>query len=528
VRQLSIIVLTICTLLSCSEKYDGAQQNLTKWVNPFIGTAIPDAKTERLDGKGNVYPGAVVPWGMISPSPRNTIEVNPWGQLGSSVVAYDPKAKYMYGFDQMHLSGVGCHALGNIIIAASPVVSADLQEHKSRYETEVAKPGYYSVFLSDHKIKAEMTATTRTALMRFTSENSSDSLVITTDMFHNLFPAFDAEVKIVNKHTIEGFNTSGSFCGRDNRETVYFTIEFSQPADNYGIYLDSVVHRKKDFASGPKSGAFMVFEPGENKSIMLKIGVSYVSIENARLNLAEEQKGFDFDRIYQNADLQWNELLNRILVEDSSTKRKTVFYTAMYHTLLHPNVFSDVNGEYISMKTKEVMHIETGQEAQYTTFSLWDTYRNVHSFLSLTYPDRQIDMVRSMVNMAKTSGYLPKWELAANETYIMVGDPATPVIAETYLKGLTNFDIDLAYQYMIKAATDTLNNPVRPGITEYSNLGYIPFDTKEYVWGTMATSLEYNYADYAIAQLAKKPGKPKTHETFLSRSKGYNQDLNIL
>lgn len=517
----SVIVLTIGMLLSCSAKHDTAQQKFTQWVNPFIGTAIPDAKTERLGGKGNVYPGAVVPWGMISPSPRNTIEVNSWGQLGASVVGYDPEAKYMYGFDQMHLSGVGCHALGNILIAASPVVSADLQDHKSRYEREVAKPGYYSVYLSDHEITAEMTATTRTSLMRFTSDKPSDSLVITTDMFHNLFPAFDAEVKIVDNHTVEGFNTSGSFCGRDNRETVYFTMEFSHPADSYGTYLDSVVHRHQDFASGPKSGAFMVFGPGRNRSIMLKIGVSYVSIKNARLNLAEEQKGFDFDRIYQNADLQWNKALNRILVEDSSKKRKTIFYTAMYHTLLHPNVFSDVNGEYISMKTKEVMHTEPGQEAQYTIFSLWDTYRNVHSFLSLVFPDKQIDMVRSMVNMAKTSGYLPKWELAANETYVMVGDPATPVIVETYLKGLTNFDIDLAYQYMIKAATDTLNNPVRPGITDYLNLGYIPFDTEAYVWGTMATSLEYNYADYAVAQLAKKLGKPKTYETFLSRSKRY-------
>ncbi len=511
----------ISLLASCMVLKSTVPEKLTSYVDPFIGTASSDYTIAGLGGTGNVFPGAVVPWGMISPSPRNSIDVNIWGHLGDAISGYLHNEKYMYGFDQMHLSGVGCNGLGNILIVPSHKVSHNIYDHKSEYSKQKAKPGYYSVYLNDHEIKAEMTATTRTSLMRFTSENPSESLVITTDMYYNLRPAIDAEVTIVSNSEIEGYNKSGEFCGAGNQETVYFVMQFSEEAISYGTYNDTIISEGSNYSLGNKSGAYMIFSPEKNKQVMVKIGVSYVSVANARLNLGTEQQGFDFDKVYLAADRKWEDVLSRVLVEGGDERRKRIFYTAMYHALLHPNVFNDVNGEYLAMETKEVMKLTGSQKNQYTVFSLWDTYRNVHSFLSLLYPEQQLDMVRSMVNMAQSSGFLPKWEIAANETYIMVGDPAVPVVVETYLKGLTDFDIDTAYKYMLRSALDTIDNPIRPGLADYIKYGYIPFDTDVRLNGSTATSLEYYYADYAIAQLAKKLGKTNDYEKFLERSYGY-------
>ncbi|MEM6697658.1 MAG: GH92 family glycosyl hydrolase, partial [Bacteroidota bacterium] len=271
---------------------------------------------------------------------------------------------------------------------------------------------------------------------------------------------------------------------------------------------------------GENIGTYFSFDTEEGEAIEVKVGVSYVSIENARQNLEAEQANFEFEETRQRAVAAWNKLLSRIQVEGGTKEDKTIFYTALYHVLLHPNILQDVNGEYPSMEMYGVKN--TNGKNRYTVFSLWDTYRNVHPFLSLVYPDLQIDMVNSMLDMYKESGWLPKWELLGMETSVMVGDPATPVIADTYLRGLTNFDTELAFEAMKKSATQLKNNKLRPGIQFYNKLGYIPeFEGDDIYGGTVSTTLEYNISDWNLAQFAKALGKQEEAAYFEKRSKSY-------
>jgi alpha-1,2-mannosidase, putative len=215
-------------------------------------------------------------------------------------------------------------------------------------------------------------------------------------------------------------------------------------------------------------------------------------------------------------------MLSRIKVEGGTNEEKTMFYTALYHALIHPSISSDVNGEYIAMGSHKVKKLSVDQKNQYNVYSLWDTYRNLHPLLTLVYPEVQLDMVKTMVDQSKENGFLPKWELSADETYVMTGDPACIVISDTYLKGITDFDVHTAYKAMLKSSTQLKDNKVRPGLAQYLKLGYIPQDNPgDGVWGTVASSLEYYLADWSIGQLAKALGKENDYETYMKRSLAY-------
>ncbi len=272
---------------------------------------------------------------------------------------------------------------------------------------------------------------------------------------------------------------------------------------------------------GENIGAYFSFDTEEGESISVKVGISYVSIENARENLEAEQKAFGLNSLRQQAVKAWNDLLGRIQLEGGSKSDQIIFYSALYHLLLHPNIIQDVNGDYPAMESQEVKN--TGGRNRYSVFSLWDTYRNVHPFLSLVYPDLQLDMVNSMLDMYKESGWLPKWELLSMETTVMVGDPATPVLADTWLRGLKNFDAELAYEAMKKAATQLENNRLRPGLAHYQKLGYIPENIEGGVGGTVSTTLEYNIADWNLAQMARALGKEEDAKFFEKRSLSYRK-----
>ncbi len=500
------------------------ESNYSRYVDPFIGTANSERIVTNASNftAANIYPGAVVPWGMVAISPRNTIDKTSQG-FGKVPGGYYFGEKYFYGFGQIHLSGVGCNDWGNILVMPTlGKLSLDPDKTKSRYSAESARPGYYKVHLDDYAIMAEVSATTRTSITRYTFNKESADAIILFDLFHNLTASKDGHIRIVSNTEMEGWNENGGFCGTQNSQKVHFVARFSKSASSFGTLKEENVFDGLREQSGARIGAYLRFDAGQGETLDLKIGISFVSIANARQNLETEQPGWDFDGVRKNASSIWESQFSRIKVEGGTEEQRKVFYTALYRALLHPSTYNDVNGEYIAMGNKKTKKLQPNQANMYTVFSLWDTYRTLHPLMTLVYPERQSEFIKTMLDQYKEGGFLPKWELTSDETYVMAGDPALPVIADSYIKGIRDFDVQTAYEAMIKSATQISNNPVRPGLGQYVKYGYIPHDKPGgSVWGSLATSLEYNYADWALAQLAKSLGRDEDFKKFLQRSKGY-------
>ncbi len=491
-----LLSLNFSTILSAQDRgFD-----YTTYVNPFIGTA----------GDGNTYPGAVVPWGMAY--------VNPYSfepsVSGYNTTSYKKNAPSISGFSHASLSGVGCADLGSILLMPSQGdTSSFTSMYKSAYSNEVATAGYYANTLSTYNIQAEMSATTRTGISRYKFNKAGNAHVL-LDLGRGLSTQSGGFIQKVNNSEVEGYKQAGGFCGANNQQRVYFVVQVRKKEVRILRNNDSI-----------NPLCWFTFKVVAGESIEVKVGLSYVSTTNARINLKAEQPGWNFDIVKKNAQKEWNKELSKIAVTGKNENDKVIFYTGLYHTLLHPNVFNDVNGEYRSMTAQLIKKTEKGRN-RYTVFSLWDTYRNLHALLCLVYPERQADMVQSMTDMYSESGWLPKWELAGYETYVMVGDPAAAVIAETYLKGIRHFDVATAYKGMLKNASVQLPyNPLRPGLEHYEQFGYIPNDIKDtgrkFVWGSVATTLEYNYADASISRLAKALGDDENAITFEKRAARY-------
>ncbi|MEM9856830.1 MAG: GH92 family glycosyl hydrolase [Bacteroidota bacterium] len=493
-------------IFSCQEE-KGSDADLTKFVNPLIGTA----------GEGNVHPGALVPWGMVSVTPINT----DYDQPGYFPHSYKYGSPYIYGFSHVNLSGVGCKDMGSIqIMPTTGAIKTEEQQYKSSYSNEVAKPGYYATTLDEYQVKAEMTATLRSGISRYSFLDESGNLLL--NLGNSTSDNRGSEIKFISDTKLEGFKTDGNFCGRATSHKVYFALEISQEPSKYGLWKDNVLQDIQSI-SGNQIGAYFSFEELKKNQVEVRVGISYVSAKNAWENLKKEQDQKAFETIYKEALDQWNSELNKIAVNGGSEKQKINFYTALYHALIHPNVISDVNGEYPLMGDKPGIGTYSEGQKRYTVYSLWDTYRTVHPLLALVYPERQLDMTRTMIDMYKENGWLPKWELAGQETHVMVGDPAAPVIADTYLKGLKDFDVEAAMEAMIKGGSlaDSIN-PLRPGLKYYLEYGYLPDNQyEEWLWGSVATTLEYGIADYGIAQLAQSLGKEQIAQDFNKRSKFY-------
>ena len=501
---------------------------VAQYVNPFIGTS----------NFGATNPGAIAPRGMVN--------VTPFNVAGSQNLPLEKDSRwlstpyvhentFLTGFSHVNLSGVGCPDLGVILtMPTTGKLNTNYLEYGSPYKKELAKPGYYSVNISKYNIKAEVTASKRVGMSRYSFPEGQSNVLINLGL--GLTNELGAMIKVVSPTEVEGIRNVGSFCYLKPEESypVYFVAKFSHPAADYGVWkkpkknngIESewmgyngktrVYKQYKKEIIGDSIGSYFTYHFKEPTQVEVKIGVSYVSIENARENLEKETKGIPFEEVYKRTAVNWNNLLSKIEVEGGTKDEKTIFYTALYHTLIHPNILNDVNGEYPTMAKRETAKTEG---TRFTVFSFWDTYRSLHALMSLVYPKQQSDMVKSMLQIYDESGWLPKWELNATETTTMVGDPAGIVLADTYLRGIQDFDIQKAYEAMRKSAMQLENNPLRPGIKEYITTGYLNTTTTNS--GSVSTTQEYNVTDFAIAQLAKKLGKNADHSLFSKRSVSY-------
>lgn len=525
---------TIFTLLAASMFLPVfAGQGKTKqpidYVNPFIGTT----------NFGTTNPGALCPNGLMS--------VVPFNVMGSEENKYDKDARwwstpYEYhnvfftGFSHVNLSGVGCPEMGSLLLMPTTgKLTVDYKEYGSKYRDETASPGYYSNRLVKYDIKTEVTATPRTSIARFTFPKGESHILL--NLGEGLTNESGALLRKVDDMEYEGMKVMGTFCynpqavfpiyfvmrinkkpvsagyWKKQRPMVGVEAEWDKDNGKYKLYTSY----NKDIA-GDDIGAYLNFNTEENEQIEVQMGVSFVSIENARENLNAEQSGKTFDNILATARDSWNKDLSRILVEGGTEDEKTIFYTALYHTLIHPNILQDVNGQYPTLERYETRKIEQGN--RYTVFSLWDTYRNVHQLLTLVYPEKQVDMVRSMIDMYDEHGWLPKWELYGRETYTMEGDPAIPVIVDTWLKGLRGYDIKKAYEAMYKSATTKgSENLLRPDNDDYMSRGYVPL--REQYDNSVSHALEYYIADNALSRLANALGKKADARLFHNRALGY-------
>jgi predicted alpha-1,2-mannosidase len=497
-------------------------------VDPFIGTT----------NFGTTHPGALCPNGLMS--------VVPFNVMGSEENMYDKDARWwsapyefhntcFTGFSHVNLSGVGCPELGSLLVMPTTgELNVDFKTYGSPYTDEQASPGYYSNRLSRYRIKTEASATLRTGSLRFTFPEGKSHILL--NLGEGLTNETGAFVRQVNSREVEGMKLLGTFCYNPQAVfPIYFVMRISkQPLQNgywkkqrpmhgveaewdpdqgrYKLYPDYT----KDIA-GDDIGAYFSFDTQEGEQVEVQMGVSFVSIENARLNLEAEQSGKQFESIRAHAEKIWNDDLSRIRVEGGTEEQKTVFYTALYHLLIHPNILQDVNGEYPAMESGE---IRITQGNRYTVFSLWDTYRNPHQFLTLIYPERQMEMIQTMLGMYREHGWLPKWELYGRETLTMEGDPSIPVIVDSWMKGLRDFDAGLAYEAMYKSATlPGAQNLMRPDNDDYMSLGYVPLREKHD--NSVSHALEYYIADFALSRFAAALGKKNDAEYFRNRSLGY-------
>ncbi len=503
-------------------------QDPVDFVDPFIGTT----------NFGTCNPGAVCPNGMMS--------VVPFNVMGSADNTYDKDARwwstpYEYtnsfftGFSHVNLSGVGCPELGSLLLMPTTgELDVDYRNYGSKYEKENANPGYYTISLKKYNVLAEATATPRTGLTRFTFPAGKSHILL--NLGEGLTNETGAFMRKVNDCEIEGMKVLGTFCYNPQAVfPIYFVMRINKkPVEAgywkkqrpmYGVEAEwdkdqgkyKLYTKYNKEIAGDDIGAWFTFDTQEGEQIEVAMGVSFVSMENARENLDKEQHGRHFAEIHQEARNRWNDDLGRIQVEGGTKEQKTVFYTGLYHALIHPNILQDVNGQYPQMEGDQIL---TTQGDRYTVFSLWDTYRNLHQLMTLVYPERQINMVRTMIDMYREHGWLPKWELYGRETLTMEGDPSLPVIVDTWMKGLRDFDIELAYEAMYKSATmPGKDNLMRPDNDDYMAKGYVPL--MEQFDNSVSHALEYYIADYSLYTLAKALGKKEDAKLFYNRSMGY-------
>lgn len=499
-----------------------------EYVNSFVGTT----------NFGTTNPGAVTPNGMMS--------IVPFNVMGSADNKFDKDARwwstpYEYyntfftGYSHVNLSGVGCPDLGSLLLMATTGdLTVDYREYGSEYSDEQATPGYYTNRLTKYDIKTEVTATSRTGVSRFTFPAGESNILL--NLGEGLTNESGAMLRRVSDREVEGVKLLGTFCYSPQAVfPIYFVVRvnksprsmgyWKKQRDMSGVEADWDIHsgQYKLYTKygkeimGDDVGAYFIFDTQANEQIEVQVGVSFVSIENARLNLNVEQSDKEFAVIRAEAAKRWNDDLSRIIVDGGSEEQKGVFYTALYHALIHPNILNDVNGDYPAMESAEIL---TTKGSRYTVFSLWDTYRNVHQLLSLVYPERQVEMVNSMLEMYNEHGWLPKWELYGRETLTMEGDPSLPVIVDTWMKGLRDFDIDLAYEAMYKSATTRgESNLMRPDNNGYMDLGYVPL-LSQYD-NSVSHALEYYIADYSLSTLAEALDKSEDAKLFKERSMGY-------
>lgn len=513
-KALLIAIILIGPLASCKSTIrlpetamSASNSSVTGYVDPFIGT----------DGKGKTYPGATVPYGMVQLSPDNGR--NGWDWISGYFYPDDVIA----GFSHTHLSGTGAGDLYDISFmpytgAGLSKVLDDVKKSPTLYSTfshanESASPGYYQVFLDSYSINVELTAQLRTGLQRYRYSDKTEQGKIKLDLGYkrNWDSTVETYLRIIDNRTIAGYRQS---TGWAKNQKVYFYTEFSQPFSSWQITQDESVHQKYS-AKGVALESVFSFLLAEQKQVEVRTAISSVSIENAKDNFSNDINAQTFEEIRENANQQWQNVLGKIQIS-ASPDNKTQFYTALYHSYLAPRVFSDANGQYTGPDGK--VH-QSASYPRYDFFSLWDTFRALHPWKTITEPQATREMMASLLAHYEEYGLLPVWSFQGNETDMMMGYHAVPVLADAYLKGLVDIDGKYLLDAMKKSAMQDAFN-----IDIYKSLGYVPYEKAE--WNVSLT-LEYAFDDWAIAQVAKAIGENDDHLYFLNRSQNYQNHFDI-
>lgn len=505
-------------------------ENLIQYVNPLIGT----------ENMGHTFPGATVPFGMVQLSPdTDTIPYSVNGKYNPEVYRYCAGYQYadptIVGFSHTHFNGTGHSDLGDFLVMPTVgklQLNPGTETHpetgfRSRFShtTEVAEPNYYKVLLADDNITAELTTTARVGFHQYTFP-ASDQAHIILDMMSGIYNYPDktiwSYVRVVNDSTVIGYRQTNGWA---RNRVLYFAMKFSKPFENYGMKNFSKKEPYRGFwrrfdqnhnfpvMAGKQIRCYFDFKTVAHEKIKVKFALSSVSMDGALRNLKAEIPDWNFEAVKKQGQAEWNKALNKIVVTAQNREQKVNFYTAMYHTFINPTLYMDVDGAYKG--TDMQIHHAKGF-TNYTTFSLWDTFRAQHPFLNLIQPKRNNDMIKSMLAHYEQSPFhmLPVWSNSANENWCMIGYHAVPVIADAVIKGTATFDVEKA----LEACVTTANTRWYGHLGAYIDKGYVPVDKD----GTaVSETLEYAYDDWCIAQIAKKLGKEAIYDEFIKRAQNY-------
>lgn len=506
-------LLLLGVAYSCAPSLD---TDYASYVNPFIGTG----------GHGHTYPGVIVPNGMIQPGPDTRI------------YEWDACSGYYYadstinGFSHTHLSGTGCGDYGDILLMPTTGIQDYYPTGKASQQMayasafshtkEIAQPGYYSVFLDRYKVKAEITATKRVAIHRYTFPKTDKAgFILDLDYSLQRQKNENMELEVISDTEIRG-----------RKKTVYwafdqyinFYAKFSKPF-TYTLITDSVALDKGGELL-PTAKVLLNFQTKDNEQVLVKVGISAVDMDGARRNAESEIPEWNFDAIQRSARAEWNKYLSKIAIDTKDENQKSIFYTALYHTGMQPNLFSDVDGRYLGMDLKP--HQGNISDPVYTVFSLWDTFRAYHPLMTIIDPELNEAFVRSLISKQREGGIFPMWELAANYTGTMIGYHAASVIADAYVKGYRNYNIKEAYKACLRAAEYDTTGILCPALVlphlmppaKYwkNKIGYIPCDKDN---ESVAKALEYAYDDWCISILAEAMGDNNNEEKYAAFAKAY-------
>ena len=500
--MLALFTLGACTFSQSSE----SKTDYTQLVNPFIGT----------DFTGNTYPGAQAPFGMVQLSPDN------------GLAGWDRISGYFYpdstiaGFSHTHLSGTGAGDLYDVLFMPVTLPYKEAQgelgiHSKFSHQDEEASAGYYRVKLQDYNINVELTATPRCGVQRYTFPKAESMVILNLKKAMNWDFTMDSQIEVVDSCNIRGYRFSEGWA---RGQKLYFATRFSRPFKS--VEMDETEIKLKGEKVGTSKIARFMFDTEEGEQVTIVTALSGVSMEGAVKNLDAEAPHNDFDKYLADAKADWNKQLQRIEVTGGNDDDRVNFYTALYHSMIAPTIYSDVDGQYYG-PDKQV-HQADGW-VNYSTFSLWDTFRAAHPLFTYTEPERVGDMVQSFIAFYEQNGRLPVWNFWGSETDMMIGYHAVPVIVDAYMKGIGNFDAEKA----LEACIATSNIDEYRGIGSYKKNGYIPYNvTDKYNsenW-SLSRTLEYAFDDFCIAEMAQKMGKTDIANEYYKRSQNYRNVFN--